>query len=172
MKARLVAFKGRRRDVANNYGIVEVAGENPPSLIGRKVAWKSDGGKIISGVIVRSHGRDSLLVRFRKGLPGNALGDLLELKEKPKKKKAAKAAKKKAAPKAVKKKAAPKAAKKKAAPKEKKEAKKKKAPAKGKKASTTGKTRSAKGKATTKAKSKSKTKAKTKTGKKSKAEKK
>lgn len=150
MKARLVAFKGRRRDVANNYGIVEVAGENPPSLIGRRVAWKSDGGKIISGVIVRRHGRDSLLVRFRKGLPGNALGDLLELKEKPKKKKAAKAAKKKATPKA---------AKKKAAPEGKKEAKKKKTPAK-KKASTTGKTSSSRGKT------------KTKTGKKSKAKKK
>jgi ribosomal protein L35AE/L33A len=94
MKAKLVAFKGRRRDVANNYGIIEAEGKNPAALIGRKVTWKSLGGKRIGGVIVRTHGRDALLVRFRKGLPGEAVGDLLELQEKRPRKKTKKKGKK------------------------------------------------------------------------------
>jgi ribosomal protein L35AE/L33A len=154
MKARLVAFKGRRRDIANNYGIIEVAGENAASLIGRKVTWKSNGGKRITGVIVRTHGKDALLVRFRKGLPGDALGDSLELKKKPKKVKAVKAAKKKEAP------AKKKAAKKKAAKKEvKKETKKEKAPSKKTKKPADKKGKKAPGKA---GKTKAPTKAKTK----------
>jgi ribosomal protein L35AE/L33A len=101
MKARLVAFKGRRRDVSTNYGIIEILGENTASasLIGSKVAWESAGGKRISGVIVRTHGRDALLVRFRKGLPGEAVGDHLELKERPKKAKKTRAQKKRKTPK-------------------------------------------------------------------------
>lgn len=95
MKAKLVAFKGRRRDVSTSYGIIRVLGENKASLIGCKVVWKSTGGRSISGVIVRTHGRDALLVRFRKGLPGDAVGNLLELKEKPKKVKEVRTRKKK-----------------------------------------------------------------------------
>ncbi|MEM1539273.1 MAG: 50S ribosomal protein L35ae [Candidatus Bathyarchaeia archaeon] len=48
-------------------------------LIGRKVAWKQNKDKII-GKIVDLHGRKGLVrVRFRKGLPGQALGTSVEL---------------------------------------------------------------------------------------------
>lgn len=48
-------------------------------LIGRKVAWKSSKNKII-GKIVDLHGKKGLVVaRFRKGLPGQALGTTVEL---------------------------------------------------------------------------------------------
>jgi large subunit ribosomal protein L35Ae len=48
-------------------------------LIGRKVAWKDDDNKII-GKIVDLHGKKGLVrARFRKGLPGQALGTTVEL---------------------------------------------------------------------------------------------
>ncbi|MEM2995221.1 MAG: 50S ribosomal protein L35ae [Candidatus Bathyarchaeia archaeon] len=48
-------------------------------LIGRKVAWKTGKNKII-GKIVALHGNKGLVrARFRKGLPGQALGTTVEL---------------------------------------------------------------------------------------------
>lgn len=137
MKAKLVAFKSRRHYVANNYGIIEVKEGNAASLIGSKVTWRSNGGKIIGGVIVRTHGRDALLARFKKGLPGDAVGDYLDLKlkplkpkekpkEEPEKKTARKAAKKKKkAPEKMVKKTPPKKSKKEVKPKKKSQTKSK-----------------------------------------------
>ena len=43
-------------------------------LVGRKVAWKSGNSKVI-GKIVALHGKKGLVrARFRKGVPGQALG--------------------------------------------------------------------------------------------------
>ncbi len=48
-------------------------------LIGRKVAWKV-GKKKIVGKIVALHGDKGLVrARFRKGVPGQALGTTVEL---------------------------------------------------------------------------------------------
>jgi large subunit ribosomal protein L35Ae len=48
-------------------------------LIGRKVAWRNGETRII-GKIVDIHGRRGLVrARFRKGLPGQALGTTVEL---------------------------------------------------------------------------------------------
>jgi len=48
-------------------------------LIGRKVAWPSREQKCI-GKIVALHAKKGLVkARFRKGLPGNALGSLVEI---------------------------------------------------------------------------------------------
>ncbi|MCS7114274.1 MAG: 50S ribosomal protein L35ae [Nitrososphaerota archaeon] len=48
-------------------------------LIGRKVAWNSGETKII-GKIVDLHGKKGLVrARFRKGLPGQALGTAVQL---------------------------------------------------------------------------------------------
>lgn len=48
-------------------------------LIGRKVAWRKGKNKII-GKILDLHGKKGLVrVRFRRGLPGQALGTLVEL---------------------------------------------------------------------------------------------
>jgi len=48
-------------------------------LIGRKVAWRNGETRII-GKIVDIHGRKGLVrARFRKGLPGQALGTTVEL---------------------------------------------------------------------------------------------
>jgi len=48
-------------------------------LIGRKVAWKV-GKKKIVGKIVALHGKKGVVrARFRRGLPGQALGRTVEL---------------------------------------------------------------------------------------------
>ncbi|MEM2309239.1 MAG: 50S ribosomal protein L35ae, partial [Candidatus Bathyarchaeia archaeon] len=48
-------------------------------LIGRKVAW-SDGKNTIVGVIVAPHGNKGIVrVRFRRGLPGQALGSMVRI---------------------------------------------------------------------------------------------
>jgi len=48
-------------------------------LIGRRVAWKGE-SKTFTGKIVGLHGKNGVVrVRFRKGVPGNALGMSVEL---------------------------------------------------------------------------------------------
>jgi len=48
-------------------------------LIGRKVAWPV-GERRIRGKIVALHGKGGLVrARFRKGLPGHAIGTLVEI---------------------------------------------------------------------------------------------
>lgn len=48
-------------------------------LIGRKVAW-STGKHVIRGKIVALHGTNGLVrARFRKGVPGQALGSRVEI---------------------------------------------------------------------------------------------
>lgn len=48
-------------------------------LIGRKVTWKNGKNRFV-GKIVALHGKRGLVrVRFRKGLPGQALGTKVEL---------------------------------------------------------------------------------------------
>lgn len=134
MKARLVGFRGSRRDVINNYGILEVEGGNIAGLIGERVSWSSGGGKLISGVILRTHGKRALLARFKKGLPGTALGGMIAIGPIPAPMKKAKAVKKPAKPvkKAEEKPKKPTKVEKKKAPAKKKPAKKtaKKAPTK------------------------------------------
>ena len=48
-------------------------------LIGRKVAWPI-GKHVARGKIVAVHGKNGLVrARFRKGIPGQALGSLIEI---------------------------------------------------------------------------------------------
>jgi len=48
-------------------------------LLGRKVVWKNENRKLI-GKIVGFHGKNGAVrVRFKKGVPGQALGTAVEL---------------------------------------------------------------------------------------------
>ncbi|MGB6680756.1 MAG: 50S ribosomal protein L35ae [Candidatus Bathyarchaeia archaeon] len=48
--------------------------------IGRKVIWRSKSGKKLVGKIVKTHGRNGVLrSRFKKGLPGQAIGSSVEI---------------------------------------------------------------------------------------------
>jgi len=68
----------RSKDCIIQFPHVNSASE-ASRLIGRKVAWKNGENKII-GKIVDLHGKKGLVrARFRKGLPGQALGTTVEL---------------------------------------------------------------------------------------------
>lgn len=63
--------------------LIQFAHENSVSqtgqLVGRKVIWKH-GEKTLIGKIVSLHGRNGVVrAKFRKGLPGHALGTTVEL---------------------------------------------------------------------------------------------
>ena len=48
--------------------------------IGKKVVWRSKSGKKLAGKIVKTHGRNGVLLsRFKKGLPGQAIGSSVEI---------------------------------------------------------------------------------------------
>jgi large subunit ribosomal protein L35Ae len=48
--------------------------------IGKKVIWRSESGKKLVGKIVKTHGRNGVLLsRFKKGLPGQAIGSSVEI---------------------------------------------------------------------------------------------
>jgi large subunit ribosomal protein L35Ae len=48
--------------------------------IGKKVIWHSESGKKLVGKILRTHGRNGVLIsRFRKSLPGQAIGSSVEI---------------------------------------------------------------------------------------------
>ena len=48
--------------------------------IGRKVIWRSKSGKKLVGKIVKTHGRNGVLMsRFKKGLLGQAIGSSVEI---------------------------------------------------------------------------------------------
>ncbi len=58
------------------YGIVKPCAEG--NYLGKKVVYTTLAGKRIPGKVLRHHG-DALLVRFSRGLPGQALGSEVEL---------------------------------------------------------------------------------------------
>jgi ribosomal protein L35AE/L33A len=78
IRGRVYMFRGRSR-IDPRYVIVTVPGIEDPSgvsrILGRKVTWVSVKGKVHVGRVVRPWGRHGkFLVRFRKPLPGDALG--------------------------------------------------------------------------------------------------
>ncbi|MBX5320377.1 MAG: 50S ribosomal protein L35ae [Candidatus Bathyarchaeota archaeon] len=68
----------RSKEIIIQFTHVNSASE-ASRLIGRKVAWKNGENKIV-GKIVDLHGRKGLVrARFRRGLPGQAIGTTVEL---------------------------------------------------------------------------------------------
>ena len=79
MEAVIVNFRGSRRVKKGNHMIVAVNGvddkEKAGKLVGKKVAWKSPGGKQISGKVASAHGNSGALrVIFETGMPGQSIG--------------------------------------------------------------------------------------------------
>lgn len=75
MKGRIVAFRQSRRVVKPRYGIVKPYREG--NYLGKKVVYRTPTGERIVGKVWKHHG-DALVVRFSRGLPGQALGSEVE----------------------------------------------------------------------------------------------
>ncbi|MEM4633717.1 MAG: 50S ribosomal protein L35ae [Candidatus Anstonellaceae archaeon] len=84
MKGKLINYRrGVHTEYTNQY-VVEVDGVKDRSsangIIGKKVVWKTPTGKEIVGKVSKAHGNSgAVLVRFDKGLPGQAIGTDVEI---------------------------------------------------------------------------------------------
>lgn len=88
MIGRILNYRRSRHRTRLSQYIVVVEGvsnrEEAANLVGRKVVWRSAGkrAKIISGKIAALHGnKGGLRVLMQRGLPGQAIGSAVEIKE-------------------------------------------------------------------------------------------
>ncbi|GAB6943627.1 50S ribosomal protein L35ae [Vulcanisaeta sp. JCM 14467] len=83
IKARIYSIRrgsiGYSRDAIIIVPGIETAND-AAKFLNAKVVWKSRTGTEIVGSVLRVWGKHGqLLVRFRRGLPGQALGDIVDL---------------------------------------------------------------------------------------------
>ena len=84
MKGKISNYRqGVHTEYTNQY-VVSVDGvtdrASAQGIIGRRVCWKPSTGKEIVGTVSKAHGNSgAVLVRFDKGLPGQAVGTELEI---------------------------------------------------------------------------------------------
>lgn len=86
MRAVILSYRRGRHTQTTNQFLVGVDGCDTKAMasrfIGKRVVWKSPGGKEISGKVTQPHGtRGVLRVRFSRGLPGDALGKKVRIYE-------------------------------------------------------------------------------------------
>ena len=86
MKALIVSYKRGRHLIHPRHAIIKVPAIEDKSkaqaLVGRNVNYITKGGKVLKGVITRPHGSNGLVrARFTKGLPGQAIGSEVLIKE-------------------------------------------------------------------------------------------
>ena len=84
MKGRLSNYRrGVHTEYTNQY-IVEVDGfldrSSADGILGKRVVWKTAPAKEIVGRVSKAHGNSgAVLVRFERGLPGQAIGTEVEI---------------------------------------------------------------------------------------------
>jgi len=84
MNGTIVNFRRGKRTQTPSHIIVNVKDvdnkEKASKLVGKAVVWKSPAGKEIKGKVASAHGNSGALrVIFEKGLPGQSLGEKVEL---------------------------------------------------------------------------------------------
>ncbi|NJD99476.1 50S ribosomal protein L35ae [Thermococcus sp. LS1] len=83
-KAIVLAYAGTHEHQDNHHMILKPLGvdgrEQAARLVGRKVVWRTPTGKKMVGKILKPHGnRGEVKAYFKPGLPGQALGDYVEI---------------------------------------------------------------------------------------------
>lgn len=84
VRARFIGYRGGQRTQHNKYALIRVDGvdsrKEASAYIGRRAVWCSASGNQLIGRVASIHGRGGVLeVRFRKGLPGDAVGTKIAL---------------------------------------------------------------------------------------------
>ncbi|MBI2655132.1 50S ribosomal protein L35ae [Candidatus Woesearchaeota archaeon] len=79
MEGTIVNFRGTRRVKSHNQMVLQVPGvdskDKASKLVGKKVVWKTPGGKEMVGQITNIHGNSGALrIRFGTGMPGQSIG--------------------------------------------------------------------------------------------------
>ena len=86
MQGTVVNFRRGRRTQKMNHIIIHLESvndrEKAAKLVGKGVVWKSPAGKEINGKIASAHGnKGAIRVIFEKGLPGQSVGNKVEIKQ-------------------------------------------------------------------------------------------
>jgi len=86
MKAVIINYRRGRATMKGNHIIVEAKNikdrKSVTKLIGKKVIYKTSANKKMVGKIASAHGnKGAMRVIFRKGLPGSAIGESVEILE-------------------------------------------------------------------------------------------
>ena len=86
MKGTIIGYKGSHHTMSGNQMIVEVKGlkkkQEANKLVGKKAVFTTSGGRKIIGKVASTHGNNGAIrVRFRKGMPGQAIGQKIEIAE-------------------------------------------------------------------------------------------
>lgn len=80
MNGVIVNFRGSHKQKHNLHIIIQLDKQNARKAIGKDVIWKSPAGKEIKGKIINIHGRNGAVrAIFERGLPGQALGQRVEI---------------------------------------------------------------------------------------------
>jgi large subunit ribosomal protein L35Ae len=84
-KAVFTGYRGGLRTQRNKQILVKIdridTRDKATKYIGRKVVWRNQKGNTLIGKITGVHGRNGVLkARFKKGLPGQAMGAELEVR--------------------------------------------------------------------------------------------
>ena len=79
MEAKILEYRRGRHTEHTDQFIVSIVGvssrDEAKKLVGRKITWETPGKHIISGKITHAHGGSgTVIARFERGLPGQALG--------------------------------------------------------------------------------------------------
>lgn len=85
MKCTIVSYRRGRRTQYDRQMLISNETvknkEDAEKLVGKEVVWKSSTGKEIKGKISAPHGGNGVMrAIFEKGLPGQALGEKVEIK--------------------------------------------------------------------------------------------
>ena len=84
MKAKIANYKGGVHTQYADRMILMPEGvdskEKAEKLLKKKVAWTTPSGNKINGEIIKVHGRNgSVLAKFERGMPGQALGTEVDI---------------------------------------------------------------------------------------------
>jgi len=84
MKGRIVNYRRGVTTQTNDQMVVEVEGiksrAEASNLAGKRIVWITATGREMIGKVGKPHGnKGAILVRFNKGLPGQALGTEVEI---------------------------------------------------------------------------------------------
>ena len=83
MEGTIAHYRRGRHTQTNNQFIIylDETKEESKKLIGKKVTWKSQKGKEITGKVTNLHGNNGAVrVLFERALPGQSLGTKVEIK--------------------------------------------------------------------------------------------
>jgi large subunit ribosomal protein L35Ae len=83
INGRIINYRIGIKTQTSNVCLIQLTDVNSASqsgpLIGRKVVWKGE-NKDISGKIIGFHGKNGVVrVKFKRGLPGQAIGTTVQL---------------------------------------------------------------------------------------------